>query len=323
MIAAGRRTLARGMSRATDPNALSLPELFASLTRDGSLDRLLALARDEDMGGAGDVTSRSCIAPGTPGRAELMARGEGVVAGLAAVPSVLRAFGSGVSATMRATDGDGVAAGRVLCVLQGELAELLAVERTMLNLVGRLSGVATQTRRYVHAIGSGTRAKLYDTRKTTPGLRALEKYAVRCGGGHCHRVGLFDAVLIKDNHIAGVGPALLGAFLREASAKVRAAGVPLKFIEVEVDSLEQLDAVLALEPGVVDIVLLDNMSPSTMREACARRGERAPWLELEASGGVTLTTIRAVAETGVDRISVGALTHSAPQLDVALDVVSA
>jgi nicotinate-nucleotide pyrophosphorylase (carboxylating) len=203
--------------------------------------------------------------------------------------------------------------------------ELLTLERTMLNLVGRLSGVATQTARYVHAMrsanGEAPRAKLYDTRKTTPGLRVLEKYAVRCGDGHSHRMGLFDAVLIKDNHVAGLSPAELPAYVRQASERARElAGGTLQFVMCEVDELEQLDALLTLPRGVLDIVLLDNMGVERLREAARRRDQMAPWLELEASGGVTIETIGAIATTGVDRISVGALTHSAVQLDVAMDM---
>ncbi len=198
---------------------------------------------------------------------------------------------------------------------------MLAAERILLNLLGRLSGIATLTRRYVNAV-AGTKARIYDTRKTTPGWRRLEKYAVRCGGGRNHRGGLDEAVLIKDNHlvlaeIAGIDAvqAVLRArrFIEQRAGDVGMAGM---VIEVEVDTLEQLDAVLTVGP---DIVLLDNMDPARLREAVARRDAVAPAVELEASGGVDLATVREIAESGVERISVGALTHSAVALDFGLD----
>jgi nicotinate-nucleotide pyrophosphorylase (carboxylating) len=189
---------------------------------------------------------------------------------------------------------------------------LLTGERTALNFLQRLSGVATLTRRYVDAAGS--RAKILDTRKTTPGWRVLEKYAVRCGGGHNHRMGLFDGILIKDNHLAALGREP-GAITKAVSAARAEAGGGLP-VEIEVDRLEQLEEALACRP---EIILLDNMSDEQMREAVARRAAVAPGVQLEASGGITLERIPAIAATGVDRISVGALTHSAPALDIALD----
>ena len=221
-------------------------------------------------------------------------------------------------------DGAAVAAGTHLATIQGRARTLLTAERTLLNFVGRLSGVATLAAEYVAAV-AGTAARIYDTRKTTPGWRRLEKYAVRCGGGHNHRTGLFDAILIKDNHLA-LGGQTGGGHFTPAEAVLRArtfcqqaaAGDPRSrmLVEVEVDSLAQLEAVLPVGP---DIVLLDNMSVEQLSQAVRRRDELGAAVELEASGGVNLATVRQIADTGVDRISVGALTHSAVWLDVALD----
>jgi nicotinate-nucleotide pyrophosphorylase (carboxylating) len=222
-------------------------------------------------------------------------------------------------------EGQLVQPGRRLGLVEGPVRSLFAAERLVLNLVGRLSGVATLTREYVEAV-KGTGARVYDTRKTTPGWRRLEKYAVRCGGGNNHRTGLFDAVLIKDNHLAlgaDASPAVARFTPAEAVAEARKSlekqDVPdarQTIVEVEVDTLEQFDEVLAAGP---DIVLLDNMTLDQLREAVGRRDAGAPAIEIEASGGINLQTVRAVAETGVDRISVGALTHSASCLDLSMD----
>lgn len=325
-------------SLVTDTNALSLPALFEHLARTGLIRRLLELAADEDLGQlherdargshastptayGGDLTSEVCIDPASRATARVVARKPGTIAGLAALPMLLDIFTTDVRASGDIADGSEVSHGQTLATLSGPLDELLTLERSLLNLVGRLSGVATQTKRYASAIPRDSRAKLYDTRKTTPGLRVLEKYAVRCGGGRSHRMGLFDAVLIKDNHIAGLSPAELPGYVSSASHRARElAKGTLQFVMCEVDTLEQLDTLLTLPPGSLDIVLLDNMSVEQLCEAAKRRDARAPKLELEASGGVTLDTIAAIATTGVDRISVGALTHSAVQLDVALDI---
>ncbi len=330
-----------------DPNTLPLAALYESLSGGGLVRRLIELARDEDLGlgpapiragegagkgGAGaaegatsigDITTMACVGPEARAEAALVARSAGVVAGLAAAPDVLGVFATDCRFEARARDGEAVAAGTVLGLLRGPMDEVLEVERTLLNLVGRLSGIATRTAEFVAALaGAGaTRARLYDTRKTTPGLRMLEKYAVRCGGGCCHRVGLYDAVLIKDNHIAGVGVGELAEFVRAAAGRARKlAPGPLAFVEVEVDSLEQFEALLTLPAGTIDIVLLDNMAPAVMARAAGRRDAMRPALQLEASGGITLETIGTVARSGVDRISVGGLTHHAVSLDVALDV---
>jgi nicotinate-nucleotide pyrophosphorylase (carboxylating) len=223
---------------------------------------------------------------------------------------------TGASITLDAADGDPFEAGAVLAEAEADARAFLSAERTALNLLGRLCGVATLTRDYVRAV-EGTSARIADTRKTTPGLRALEKHAVRCGGGVNHRFGLDDAVLIKDNHVAVCGG--VEAAVRAARAHV---GHLMK-IELEVDGLQQFRQALALVQAGVgpDVVMLDNFALADLSEAVALRNTTAPGLTLEASGGVNLQTVRAIAETGVDVISVGALTHSAPVLDIGLDAV--
>lgn len=290
---------------------------FEEITADGSLRRLLTLARDEDLGAAGDVTSQALIPADRQTSLAMRVREEGVVAGLEAMPLVAELFGGGARWTAEARDGDHVPADTTLGRWLGPLRAVLGLERTALNLVGRMCGIATLTRRFVRLV-EGTGAVICETRKTTPGLRGMEKYAVACGGGTLHRRGLFDAVLVKDNHIAGVPAHELAPVLQPALRAARARWT-LRFVEVEVDSLAQLDAVLSLPVGLVDIVLLDNMDERTLREAVSRRRARAPLVQLEASGGVTLDTVGAIARTGVDRISVGALTHGARALDVGLD----
>ena len=305
----------------SDLNDLPLPDLFARFAAGALVRRLLELARDEDLG-AGDITSDAALDPEDGLRAALVARRGGVVAGLAAAPLLLDVFGGRCRFSPTAHDGDAVTAGATLGEVSGPARDVLAVERTLLNLVGRLSGVATLTARYAHAARP---ALVYDTRKTSPGMRVLEKYAVRCGGGRMHRVGLFDAALFKDNHLAGVPLAHLREALtrmaREARRQARSRGVALAFVEAEVDSLDQFAQALAVEPGLIDVVLLDNLPPERLREAVSMRDAAGSRVALEASGGVSLETIGAIAATGVERIAVGAITHSAPTLDVALDVV--
>ena len=270
------------------------------------LEAVVRAALAEDLGRAGDITSQACIAPGARLGATFAARQAGVISGLDCARLSMTVMDPAARFELLRHDGDTVAAGQPLARIEGDAQGVLSAERTGLNLLGRLSGIATLTAEYVRAV-EGTGARIADTRKTTPGLRALEKYAVRCGGGLNHRYGLDDAILIKDNHVAacgGVGPAL---------ARAKAAAGHLVMIEVEVDSLEQLDEALPYAPNVV---LLDNFSLADLREAVRRAAGR---VRLEASGGVSLKTVRAIAETGVDVISVGALTHSAPALDVGLD----
>ncbi len=284
---------------------------------------LLRLAVREDLDEAGDWTTRALVPEEATGQAAVVVRQAGVIAGLPGVETVLGEIDPRIRFIPELEDGKPVQPGDQVGRLEGPVQGMLTAERLVLNLLGRLSGIATLTRQYVEAVAS-TKARIYDTRKTTPGWRRLEKYAVRCGGGRNHRTGLFEAVLIKDNHLAfGAGdsgqytPAEAVArarqFVQEHAPGQEAAGM---IVEVEVDTLEQLDEVL---PACPDIVLLDNMSPDQLRKAVARRDATAASVELEASGGVNLETVARIAAAGVDRISVGALTHSAVSLDVGLD----
>ncbi|MDZ4656572.1 MAG: carboxylating nicotinate-nucleotide diphosphorylase [Bythopirellula sp.] len=286
---------------------------------------LVKLALAEDLGGEQDWTTIALVPADRMGAANIVAREPGIAAGLLAIPVVLAEAQSRLHVTTFLDDGQHFAAGTKLAEITGNVRDLLTVERTLLNLLGRLLGIATLTGRYVSEV-AGTGARIYDTRKTMPGWRRLEKYAVRCGGGSNHRTGLFDAVLIKDNHLAQRSGAAVGSPADAASA-VQAARQFLQSpqgaakqqmlpVEVEVDSLDQLAAVLPAGP---DIVLLDNMPPALLREAVKLRDQVAPHVELEASGGVRLETLREIAATGVERISVGALTHSARVLDIGLD----
>lgn len=312
------------MDELADLNEMSLGESYRSLSGTGLVGRLLELGRDEDLGSVGDITTEACFGAEGLGRvvsARIGARVGCIVSGLAALGDVAACFGGGIEVVERCADGASVRAGSVVAEVRGAVGAVLGMERLALNLLGRLSGVATLTRRYVDAVAReapGSRARLLDTRKTTPGLRVLEKYAVRCGGGMCHRMGLHDAVLIKDNHLTGVGPDGLGAFVEEAAGWARAHRA-VRFVEVEVDTLEQLRVLLKLSPGVVDVVLLDNMSVEQLAQAVLLRDDAASGVLLEASGGVTLETVGGIARTGVDRISVGALTHQSVGMDFGLD----
>jgi nicotinate-nucleotide pyrophosphorylase (carboxylating) len=271
-----------------------------------AVERLVDVAVAEDLPDGIDVTTVATVPAGQPATADLVARGDGVVAGLPLVGAVLDVVTGGAARVEpRVADGARVARGDVIATLTGPAGGLLTAERTALNLLCHLSGVATLTRRWVDTV-EGTGAAIRDTRKTTPGLRALEKYAVRCGGGVNHRMSLSDAAMVKDNH------ALAAGGVAAAFRAVRAAAVDVE-IEVEADSVD--DALAAVDAGA-DLVLLDNMSVDEMRRAVGLVAGRA---RLEASGGLTLDTARAVAETGVDYIAVGALTHSAPVLDIACD----
>lgn len=268
--------------------------------------RAVTDALAEDLGLAGDITTEATIPASARASAVIAARKPGVISGLDLAETAFRALDPACTFERVACDGSAVRAKAAFARVAGSARALLTAERVALNFMGRMSGIATLTRRYVEAI-EGTRAKIVDTRKTTPGMRAFEKYAVRCGGGQNHRHGLFDAVLIKDNHIVaagGLAPAIDAARTR--------AGHMVK-IEVEVDSLEQLREVVRHK---VDAVLLDNMSPGMLQKAVEIVEGR---MITEASGGVSLETVRAIAESGVDLISVGALTHSAPVLDLGLD----
>jgi nicotinate-nucleotide pyrophosphorylase (carboxylating) len=269
---------------------------------------IAAAALAEDLAGGTDITTGAIIAPDAVARAEVVARAGGVVAGLPVAEAVFQiTAGDGpLDSRAHAPDGGRVHRGDVLLTLSGPLAAMLAAERTALNLLCHLSGIATLTRRWVDAV-EGTGAQIRDTRKTLPGLRALEKYAVRCGGGVNHRMSLSDAALIKDNHVAAAG-SVAAAF---AAVRSRAAGFP---VEVECDTLDQVDE--AVRAGA-DLILLDNFTIPAMAGAVRLAGGRA---RLEASGGLSLEHAREVAMTGVDYLAVGALTHSAPALDIALDL---
>jgi nicotinate-nucleotide pyrophosphorylase (carboxylating) len=273
---------------------------------DALIEPVVRAALLEDLGRAGDITSAACVPADSLLTVTFGARSPGAIAGLDCARLAFLAMGPAIRWETLSHDGAEVEAGTVLAKASGNARAILAAERVALNLLGRLSGVATLTRAYVDAVG-GTAAAIVDTRKTTPGLRALEKYAVRCGGGVNHRFGLDDAILIKDNHIAACGG------VGEAVRRARAAAGHLVKVEVEVDGLHQLEEALAFGP---DVVMLDNFSLEDLKTAVAVTDGRAL---LEASGGVNLSTVRAIAETGVDVISVGALTHSAPVLDIGLD----
>ncbi len=301
-----------------DWNALTLPQLFDELAR---ADAVIAIERAlaEDLGAAGisgDVTSAVTIAPTARGRARVVSRSSGVVAGLR-VAEIIAQRG-GLTLTVHVDDGSRVERGTRIASLEGPLVSLLAHERTMLNFLTLLSGNATLAAQFVDAVHP-SRAAICDTRKTIPGLRTLQKYASRCGGATLHRIGLYDAVLIKDNHLGSFEAAELAERVRAASMQARAQRT-IAFVECEVDSLAQFDRLLTLEVGVLDMVLLDNMEPAMLSEAVRRRDARAPHLLLEASGGVRLDTVRRIAASGVDRISVGAITHSANALDIGLDM---
>lgn len=265
-------------------------------------------ALDEDLGRAGDVTSTATVPESTRGRAVVVARQGGTIAGLPLVEAAFRTLDPAIEIIGNARDGDQVEAKTALMMVSGDARAILGAERVALNFIGHLSGVATATAEFVRLV-SHTKARICETRKTTPGLRALQKYAVRCGGGFNHRFGLDDAILIKDNHIAVAGG------VRAVLERARANAGHLVKIEIEVDTLDQLREVLSV--GLADVALLDNMDPPTMRKAVEMAAGR---LVLEASGGITHATAAAVAESGVDYISSGAITHSATNLDVGLDI---
>jgi len=272
------------------------------------IEPVIRAALAEDLGRAGDITSEACVDPEARLAVQFAVRAAGVISGLDCARLALAAMDPAIRFSAQRRDGDIVDAGEVLARAEGNARAILAAERTALNLMGRMSGVANLTHAYVEAV-RGTGAVIVDTRKTTPGLRLLEKYAVRCGGGINHRFGLDDAILIKDNHVAASGG------VAEALRRAKAAAGHLVKIEVEVDSLDQLDEAL---PHAPDVIMLDNFPLDDLREAVRRAAGR---VRLEASGGVNLQTVRAIAETGVDVISVGALTHSAAVLDIGLDTV--
>ncbi len=295
------------------------PKLDDFVPRDEAA-ALIARARQEDLGPENlDITCAVFLPHDRPTVAVMHARKPGRLAGAALLPVVARTYDPAVQVELAAHDGSALAPRQTVATFRGPLRSVLAMERIALNFCTHLSGIATLTAQYVETV-AGTKAKIYDTRKTIPGLRGLAKYAVACGGGHNHRIGLYDAVLVKDNHIAHIPPAQLAAALSDAISRARAwqpASQRPSFVEVEVDTLAQLEIVLACD---VDIVLLDNMTPAQMRQAVTLRNRIAPRVELEASGGVNLASVRAIAESGVERIAIGALTHSAVALDLGLDI---
>ncbi|TWT87376.1 Nicotinate-nucleotide pyrophosphorylase [carboxylating] [Pseudobythopirellula maris] len=289
------------------------------------LRQLVRLALDEDLEGQRDWTTASLVGEATPSAADVVSRQHGVFVGERIAAAVFAAAGAGAECEALAHDGDLVEPGQAVLRLTGLARDLLTCERTVLNFLGRLSGVASLAKQYADAI-AGTTARVYDTRKTLPGWRRLDKYAVRMGGGSNHRTGLYDAVMIKDNHLAhaeGLDLSPAGALERSRAecARLDPAAAGRLVYEIEVDSLDQLRDALMADP---DVVLLDNMSNEQLSKAVAIRNERSSEgashrAVLEASGGVNLNTIAGIARTGVDRISVGALTHSAPVLDLGLD----
>ncbi len=289
----------------TTPASLLHPDAFLSPL---AIDEAVQRALEEDLGRAGDITSMATIPETAPARAVLVARQAGVIAGLPLGVATFQKLSPDLHIEAHYRDGATVAAGVQVLTISGPARAVLGGERTALNFIGRLSGVATLTSDYVrHTAGTGMR--ICCTRKTTPGLRALEKYAVRCGGGFNHRFGLDDAILIKDNHIAVAGG------IRPVLERARAHIGHLVKVEIEVDTLKQLREVL--DSGLADVVLLDNMDVAELTEAVKLTRGR---VVLEASGGVTQDSIAGIAATGVDYASAGALTHSAPNFDVALDI---
>jgi nicotinate-nucleotide pyrophosphorylase len=292
---------------------MSEPEPLQPLTAagldPGAVRSFVAAALAEDLAGGIDVTTAATVPTGERGRADLVARAPGVVAGLPVAAAAFWLTSPDVQCAPLAADGDEVRAGQALLAVSGPVGAILTAERTALNLLCHLSGVATLTRRWVDAV-AGTGASIRDTRKTLPGMRALEKYAVRCGGGVNHRMSLSDAALIKDNHVAAAG-SVAAAF---AAVRAHAPGLPL---EVECDTLDQVAEALA---AGADLILLDNFDVPDLAAAVRLADGRAL---LEASGGLTLANARSVAKTGVDYLAVGALTHSAPALDIGLDLVQA
>lgn len=312
MTRPGRRAVAGDLG--TDGPVPALNDEIAKRLRASGLDpaavvALAGAALAEDLAGGSDVTTAATVPAGSRGEAQVVARAAGVVAGLPVAETVfwLASREEVVECTPRASDGDRVAAGQSVLSATGPVSALLTAERTALNLLCHLSGVATLTRQWADAV-AGTRARIRDTRKTTPGLRALEKYAVRCGGGVNHRMSLSDAALIKDNHVAAAG-SVSAAF---AAVRARAPGLP---VEVECDTLDQVAEALA---AGADLILLDNFATADMAAAVTLVAGRAL---LEASGGLTLGRASSVAGTGVDYLAVGALTHSAPALDFGLDLL--
>jgi nicotinate-nucleotide pyrophosphorylase (carboxylating) len=293
------------------PDPTTSSPIFGTIESEATAE-LIRLALAEDLGEAGDRTATALIDADATGAVAIRCRQEGIVCGLPVVTQLFESFAPDVRVTHHLRDGQAVDAATDLATLEGPVRSLLAGERTALNFLGHLSGIATQTAAHVAAI-AGTGAQVLDTRKTLPGWRRLAKYAVACGGGTNHRMGLFDAVLIKDNHLASRGNSL------DVASAVSAARVGVEpgiSVQVEVDTLEQLTNALDAMP---DMVLLDNMPPDQLARAVELRNRQAPGVLLEASGGITLDSLAEVAATGVDRVSMGRLTHSVSNWDVGFD----
>lgn len=291
--------------------------IYETVERDAARP-LIELALREDLHDAGDLTCRALIEPDETAEVQVTARQSGVLSGGPVAQTVFEVLDQQVRWQTLTPDGHSVSPGQAVATVSGPLRSLLSGERTALNFLTHLSGIATLTSRFVKAVEE-TNAKILDTRKTHPGYRVLEKYAVRCGGGHNHRIGLYDGCLIKDNHLAAWSSHHPGSTIADAVRQSRERLGPKVPIEVEVDTLKQLADALDGDP---EIILLDNMVPTELRAAVEMRNEHGSRTLLEASGGVTLHTVKAIAETGVERISIGGLTHSAIALDLAFDWVS-
>lgn len=288
-----------------------MPDIVFGASEQQAAETLIRLALQEDLADRGDLTCQALIRPDEIATVCVVVRHPGVLAGEPIGRMVMQHIDSSIRWSTKSSDGKSVDRGDIVAEVTGPLFQLLVAERTMLNFLTHLSGIATWTRKFVDAV-AGTKARILDTRKTLPGWRSLQKYAVRCGGGTNHRLGLYDGVLIKDNHLAAWTES------KSIAAAIRAARTrwPDVSVEVEVDSLSQLLDACA---GAPDIILLDNMTPAMMTQAITLRDDAAPQVLLEASGGITLVSVAEIARTGVDRISIGALTHSAPALDLAFD----
>ena len=293
----------------------SAPSLELTAPEWSAAERLIHVALEEDLGSSFDVTTNFLVPEKAQGTVQVVSRQHGVLSGAPIAARVFSMLDPNVEWESLLEDGSKLAPGLVVARISGSMRSLLTGERTALNMLTMLSGVASRTREFVDRI-AGTNASILDTRKTLPGIRALQKYAVRCGGGMNHRIGLFDAILVKDNHLAWFTDA--GHALNEVVPHLRMQAPPGMTIEIEVDSLDQLNALLPTGP---DIVLLDNMLPHDLQAAVAMRDEMNRDVQLEASGGITLETVADIAQTGIDRISIGGLTHSAPALDLGFDWV--
>ena len=290
----------------------TLQQLGQTFLPTQAVRELLNRCIEEDGGLDGDITSRSIIHTKASGRFAVNVRGEGVIAGVEPLSRGIDVFGD-LSMTICCQEGEEVH-NSTIAQLEGNMQTVLLAERTILNVLGHACGIATVAKQYVKAIAD-TECIVCDTRKTTPGLRMFDKYAVACGGGVPHRIGLHDAALFKDNHLAGLDEP---SETLAAAIKIVRQDQSLKFVEIEVDSLQQLEEVLLLD---VDIVLLDNFSIEQLQQAVEMRNNSAKHPSLEASGGITIETVREVAQTGVDRVAIGALTHQAPWVDIGLDAI--